>query len=63
MTLKKHPNSYESGYLLSEIIVLGVSVLFFILLGLKILLIMIKTTLRIDAKVSKPIKLIKRQFW
>ena len=31
--------------------------------GLKILLIMIKTTLRIHAKFLRPIKLIARQFW
>ena len=49
--IKKHPNSYESGRLVSEISVWGVSDLFILLEeGLKIWLIMIKTILRIHAK-------------
>ena len=54
--IKKRPNSYESGRLVSEISVWGVSDLFILLgQGLKIWLIMIKTTLSIYAKFSRPI--------
>ena len=46
--IKKHPNSHESGRLVSEISVWGVSDLFSLLeQRLKIWLIKIKTTLRI----------------
>ena len=61
---KKQPNSYWLGRLVSEISAREVTNLLCKLeQGLKIWLIMIKTTLRVHAIFIKPINLLLRQFW